>query len=71
MRIPSSADRQETWTIARHFGAPSAIAASRSDTGTRRSMSSVVRTMIGMASTASAAAPAQPEKPPNGATSRT
>ena len=51
-----------------HFGAPSATAASRNATGISRSMSSVVRTTIGITITASANAPAIPEKPPNGLT---
>ena len=49
-------------------GMPSAEAASRSVLGTRLSMSSVVRTMIGVAITASAMPPAMPEKWPNGTT---
>ena len=47
---------------------PSALAASRSSFGTSDSMSSVVRTTTGITSTASATAPAQPEKWPIGAT---
>ena len=53
-------------TMAR--GRPSAAAASRSEFGTRVSMSSVVRTTTGMTMTASATAPAKPEKCPIGAT---
>ncbi len=49
-------------------GRPSAIAASRSWFGTSVSMSSVVRTTTGMTMTASATAPASPEKWPMGAT---
>ncbi len=52
-----------------HFGAPRATAASRSAVGISRSMSSVVRTTIGITITASATQPAKPEKPPAGATS--
>ena len=46
---------------------PSAAAASRSCVGTSSSMSSVVRTTTGMTITASATAPAKPEKWPIGA----
>ena len=49
-------------------GIPSAEAASRRVLGTRLSMSSVVRTMIGVAMTASAMPPAYPEKCPKGTT---
>ena len=49
-------------------GRPIAAAASRSVSGTSISMSSVVRTTTGMTITASATAPAQPEKWPIGAT---
>ena len=47
---------------------PSAAAASRNWLGTSSSMSSVVRTTTGMTITASATAPASPEKWPIGAT---
>ena len=47
---------------------PAPTAASRRDGGISRSMSSVVRTTIGMTITASARQPAMPEKPPNGST---
>ena len=43
------------------IGAPSAAPASRRVPGTRRSMSSVVRTITGVAMMASATPPAQPE----------
>ena len=49
-------------------GRPIEAAASRSVSGTSISMSSVVRTTTGMTITASATAPAQPEKWPIGAT---
>ena len=49
-------------------GKPIEAAASRSVSGTRISMSSVVRTTTGITITASATAPAQPEKCPIGAT---
>ena len=49
-------------------GRPIEAAASRSVSGTRISMSSVVRTTTGITMTASATAPAQPEKWPIGAT---
>ena len=45
-----------------HIGAPSANAASRRLLGTRCSMFSVVRTTTGIAISASATEPAQPEK---------
>ena len=51
------------------FGMPSAAEASRSGVGTRRSMSSVVRTTTGITMMASAAVPAMPEKWPIGTTS--
>ena len=47
---------------------PSAAAASRNWFGTSKSMSSVVRTTTGTTMTASAIAPASPEKPPIGTT---
>ena len=47
---------------------PSALAASRNWFGTSNSMSSVVRTTTGITMTASATAPATPEKCPIGAT---
>ncbi|MNL15573.1 hypothetical protein D3C87_1365660 [compost metagenome] len=47
-----------------HFGVPRATAASRSAFGTRFSMFSVVRTTMGICSSASAQMPAQPEKCP-------
>ena len=68
VRMPARAARQQTKVIIFHFGAPSAITASRNVSGTRRSISSVVRTTIGMTMMASARDPAQPEKPPNGIT---
>ena len=49
-------------------GRPIEAAASRSVSGTSISMSSVVRTTTGMTITASATAPAQPEKWPIGET---
>ena len=45
-----------------HLGVPSAMAASRIALGTRLSMFSVVRTTIGICSSASAITPAMPEK---------
>ena len=51
-----------------HIGAPSATAASRRLLGTRCSMFSVVRTTTGIAISASANEPAQPEKCPTCAT---
>jgi hypothetical protein len=45
-----------------HAGVPSAIAASRKLPGTSFNMFSVVRTTTGIASSASATDPAQPEK---------
>ena len=54
--------------MTRAGGAPSAAPASRSEFGTSRSMSSVVRTMTGTAMMASATPPAQPEYPPIGLT---
>ena len=59
--MPARAARQETSVITLEVGAPSAAAASRRLDGTRRSMSSVVRTMTGIAMIASAMPPAQPE----------
>ena len=67
--MPEMAARQQTSTIIFHFGAPRPITASRRVFGIRRSMSSVVRTTIGMTMIASATTPAQPEKPPKGSTS--
>ena len=49
-------------------GMPIEAAASRNWSGTSISMSSVVRTTTGMTITASATAPAKPEKWPIGAT---
>ncbi len=51
-----------TFRITFHIGAPSATAASRRLPGTSRSMFSVVRTTTGIAISASAIEPAQPEK---------
>ena len=51
-----------TIRITFHIGAPSATAASRRLSGTRCSMFSVVRTTTGIAISASANDPAQPEK---------
>ena len=59
--MPDFAARQVTEVMTTEGGAPSAAPASRKEPGTRRSISSVVRTMTGMAMMPRAAPPAQPE----------
>ena len=59
--MPALAARQLICIVTCAGGAPSAAPASRRVFGTRRSMSSVVRTITGVAMMASATAPAQPE----------
>src|SRR5213592_3091837 len=60
--IPAFAARTVTRVITFHCGAPSAAAASRRLSGTRRSMFSVVRITTGITISASAIVPAQAEK---------
>src|SRR6188768_1280296 len=60
--IPGAAVRSITRKVARHLGTPSPSAASRSDSGTNLSSSSVVRVTVGNISTASAIPPANAEK---------
>ena len=66
--IPPTDARSVIFSTMRHFGVPSAKAASRSAFGTSFSMFSVVRITIGICSSASAITPAQPEKRPDFAT---
>lgn len=66
--IPPTDARSVIFRIIRHFGVPSANAASRSAFGTSFSMFSVVRITIGICSSASAITPAQPLKWPDFAT---
>ena len=67
-RIPVMTPPRTAFSVTRritfHIGAPSATAASRKLAGTRCSMFSVVRTTTGIAISASANEPAQPEKWP-------
>src|SRR6478609_3571697 len=60
--MPGAAVRSITRTVARHLGTPSPSAASRSDSGTNLSSSSVVRVTVGNISTPSATPPANAEK---------
>ena len=60
--MPAIDVRSTTLTITRHFGVPSAYAASRSSLGTILSISSVDRTTTGIISTASATAPMNPSR---------
>ena len=59
--MPAIAVGMTTLRIVRHFGTPSAYAASRSSFGTILSISSVERTTTGIISTHSATAPAKPQ----------
>ena len=59
--MPARAARQVMLMITFDIGAPRAAPASRKEPGTRRSISSVVRTMTGVAMMASATPPAHPE----------
>ena len=59
--MPARAVGRTTRSTTFHSGMPSASAASRSDEGTRRTISSLVRTTIGSMMTASATAPANAE----------
>lgn len=68
VKIPLSDARSVIASTIRHFGVPSAMAASRSEFGTSFSMFSVVRITIGICSNASATTPAQPLKRPAFAT---
>ena len=68
VRMPGRAERISTCSVTFHCGTPSDSAASRICAGTRRSISSVVRTITGRAMKASATAPASAEKPPLGTT---
>ena len=68
--MPASAVRATIRSDVRQRGYPSASAASRSECGTRRTISSVVRAIIGTMSTASATLPASAEKWPIGLTSQ-
>ncbi len=67
--IPASAVGSTTLTIVRHWGTPSAYAASRSSFGTSFSISSVERTRIGIISTLSATDPMNPIRTPSPANS--
>ena len=60
--MPAIEVRSTTLTIVRHFGVPSAYAASRSSLGTILSISSVERTTTGIISTDSATAPMKPSR---------
>ena len=60
--MPATEVRSTTLTIVRHFGTPSAYAASRSSFGTTLSISSVDRTTTGIISTDSATEPAKPTR---------
>jgi hypothetical protein len=62
VRMPGAAARYSTCTVTFQRGMPSDRAASRMTSGTRRSVSSVVRTTTGSTISASAMPPAQPEK---------
>jgi hypothetical protein len=66
--MPALAARYATLRIITALGIPKAAVASRNALGTSNSMSSVVRTTTGITITASATAPASPEKCPIGAT---
>src|SRR5579863_5444533 len=68
VRMPARAAFQVTLVITTQAGAPNATAASRISLPTRLSISSVVRTMIGIIRIASATLPANAEKCPIGAT---
>src|SRR5579863_3251107 len=68
VRMPARAAFQVTLVITTQAGAPNATAASRISLPTRLSISSVVRTMIGIIRIASATLPASAEKCPIGAT---
>ena len=59
---PARTDRSVTITMTFHCGVPSATAASRRLSGTRRNMFSVVRITTGITISESASAPAQAEK---------
>ena len=67
--MPRRAARTQTSSTTFQCAAPRAAAASRIDSGTSRSMSSLVRTTIGITRIDKATTPAQPEKWWNGATS--
>ena len=62
--MPGRAERYSTCMITFHCGTPSESAASRICDGTRRSISSVVRTTTGSTMNASATAPASAENRP-------
>ena len=62
--MPGNAERYSTCTVTFHCGTPSDSAASRICPGTRRSISSVVRTTTGSTMKARAMAPAIAEKLP-------
>ena len=62
--MPGSEDLYRTWTVTFHCGMPNDNAASRICPGTRRSISSVVRTTTGRTMNANAMPPASAEKCP-------
>ncbi len=66
--MPPSAVRRTTRTLVFQAGTPSASDASRSEPGTRRTISSVARARVGIMRIASATAPASAEKWPIGMT---
>ena len=63
--MPPSAVRSTTSRLVFHAGTPSASEASRSERGTRRTISSVARASVGIIRMASATAPASAEKWPH------
>jgi hypothetical protein len=61
---PGSAVGSTTWSTVRHLRTPSAYAASRSSSGTNRSICSAERTTIGIISRERATAPPNPIRTP-------
>ena len=69
--MPVAAVGSTTLRIVRHFGMPSAYDASRSSSGTRRSISSVARTISGIISMTRASDTSQPALLPPSVTMNT